>query len=162
MARLYSSTVLSSSSLTLCSLPSGLLRSGCEYWCRLCGHDGKCQLGKKNKKITDWSAFGIEGHGSAEIIVCTALKRFRTTLQSYVQPQEQKSDKHELSLRCTSQWSARTIQMKWSGEFITWITSSANKNHIVIIMWPLFVYLPYNNTILDLSYYTKICKSVPC
>lgn len=66
-------------------LPSGLLYSGCEYWCWLCGHDGKGQLEK-----TGEPACGSCDHSSAEPPVCTALKRFSTTLQSIVQPQEQR------------------------------------------------------------------------
>lgn len=74
-------------------LPSGLLLSGCEYWCRLCGHDGKCQLKKKKEKRKNWGAhvwWWLEPSLSAELTVCTALKRFSRRLQSNVQPEEQR------------------------------------------------------------------------
>lgn len=65
-------------------LPGGLSHSDCEYWFRLWRHDPKCQL-----KKTGEPTCGGWGHLSAELSVCTALKRFCRTLQSDVWPKEQ-------------------------------------------------------------------------
>lgn len=76
-------------------LSGGLLRSGWEYWCRLCGHDGKCQWG--------W------GHFPAEL---TALKRFSRTLQSTPPSQKSKGSSPGLNnfpLTCGSKWQSGSI-----------------------------------------------------
>lgn len=63
-------------------LPGGFSHSACEYWSRLWRHDQKCQLQKTGEPVC-----GCRGHLSAELSVCTALKRFCRTMQSDVRPQ---------------------------------------------------------------------------